>query len=116
MTTKAMLRAFKFRCYPTPEQEAALVQTWGCVRLVFNKALDLRSTTWKQHQRSVSYGDTSAALTAWKREPKLAFLREVSAVPLQQSLRQLQQAFSNFFAKRAKYPRFKTKHGSALSL
>lgn len=109
-------RAFKFRCYPTPQQQATLVQTWGCVRLVFNKALAMRSAAWKHQQRSVSYGETSAALTAWKSDPELGFLREVSTVPLQQSLRHLQQAFSNFFAQRAKYPRCKSKHGSTLSL
>jgi putative transposase len=109
-------RAFRFRCYPTDAQEAVLIQTWGCVRLVFNKALAWRSDVWKHQQHSVSYGETSAALTRWKRDPELAFLREVSTVPLQQSLRHLQRAFANFFAKRAKYPRFKAKRRSNLSL
>ena len=44
-------------------------------------------------------------LTAWKKTEELAFLNEVSSVPLQQALRHLQTAFTNFFAKRAKYPR-----------
>lgn len=101
MTTQTVQRAFKFRCYPTPEQQTVLAQTWGCVRLVFNRALAWRSDAWKGDRRSVSYGDTSAALTQWKRDPELGFLREVSTVPLQQSLRHLQRAFTNFFAKRA---------------
>ena len=54
-------------------------------------------------------------LTAWKREPELTFLAEVSSVPLQQSLRHLQGAFTNFFEKRAKYPTFKTKRRSRAS-
>jgi putative transposase len=109
-------RAFRFRCYPNAVQQTALAQTWGCVRLVFNKALAWRSDVWKHQQRSVSYVETSAALTRWKRDPELAFLREVSTVPLQQSLRHLQRGFANFFAKRAKYPRFKARHRSNLSL
>lgn len=116
MTTQVVQRAFRFRCYPTAAQESVLVQTWGCVRLVFNKALAMRSDEWKRNQRSVSHAETDKALTQWKQDPELSFLREVSAVPLQQSLRQLQQAFANFFAKRAKYPRFKSKHRSSLSL
>ncbi|MBC9719770.1 IS200/IS605 family element transposase accessory protein TnpB, partial [Streptomyces sp. TRM66268-LWL] len=56
-----------------------------------------------------------AMLTAWKRTEELAFLNEVSAVPLQQCLRHLQTAFTNFFAKRAKYPRFKTRKKSRKS-
>lgn len=116
VSAQSVQRAFRFRCYPTHDQQAALVQTWGCVRLVFNKALAWRSEAWSREHRSVSYADTDKALTQWKRDPDLAFLREVSTVPLQQSLRQLQTAFTNFFAKRAKYPRFKAKHRSSLSL
>ena len=51
-------------------------------------------------------------LTAWKKTEELAFLNEVSSVPLQQALRHLQTAFTNFFAKRAKYPRFKSRKKS----
>jgi putative transposase len=54
-------------------------------------------------------------LTGWKREPELAFLGEVSSVPLQQTLRHLQGAFTNFWEKRAKYPTFKTKRRSRAS-
>ncbi|NER78433.1 MAG: IS200/IS605 family element transposase accessory protein TnpB, partial [Leptolyngbya sp. SIO1D8] len=60
------------------------------------------------------YKETSAMLTQWKQEEELGFLNEVSCVPLQQGLRHLQKAFTNFFAGRAKYPNFKKKrHGGA---
>jgi putative transposase len=49
-------------------------------------------------------------LTEWKKQEDLQFLNEVSCVPLQQGLRHLQKAFSNFFEGRAKYPNFKKKH------
>lgn len=110
-----MLRAFKFRFYPTTEQETLLRKTLGCVRLVYNKALAARTEAWYQKQQRVGYAQTSSWLTGWKQEEELAFLNEVSCVPLQQGLRHLQSAFSNFFAGTTKYPNFKKKRngGSA---
>ena len=108
-------RAFKYRCYPTPEQAAELARTFGCVRLVYNRALDARTTAWYQEQRRVSYVQTSALLTEWKRTEELAFLGEVSSVPLQQALRHLQGAFVAFWEGRAHYPRFKSKKRSRAS-
>lgn len=110
-----MQRAFRYRFYPTPEQESLLRRTLGCVHLVYNRALDARSTAWVTESKSISYLQTSAMLTAWKKQDDLEFLNEVSSVPLQQTLRHLQTAFSSFFSKRAKYPTFKKKRngGSA---
>ncbi|WP_405995975.1 RNA-guided endonuclease InsQ/TnpB family protein [Streptomyces sp. NBC_00986] len=108
-------RAFKYRFYPTDEQAAGLSRTFGCVRLVYNKALEERTRAWYGEQRRVSYVQSSAALTEWKKTEELAFLAEVSCVPLQQALRHLQTAFGNFFAKRAKYPRFKSRKKSRSS-
>jgi putative transposase len=108
-------RAFKYRFYPTPEQATELSRTFGCVRLVYNRALEERTRAWYGEQRRVSYVESSAALTEWKTDPALAFLSEVSSVPLQQSLRHLQTAYVNFFAKRARYPRFKSKKRSRFS-
>ncbi|MGX4687715.1 RNA-guided endonuclease InsQ/TnpB family protein [Streptomyces sp. JNUCC 63] len=108
-------RAFKYRFYPTDEQAAELSRTFGCVRLVYNKALQERTRAWYGEQRRISYVQSSAALTQWKKTEELAFLAEVSSVPLQQALRHLQTAFANFFAKRAKYPRFKSRKKSRAS-
>jgi putative transposase len=102
-------RAYKYRFYPTPSQEELLRRTMGCVRLVYNKALAARTEGWYQRQERVGYNQTSSLLTAWKKEENLAFLNEVSCVPLQQTLRHLSKAFENFWAKRASYPRFKKK-------
>lgn len=110
-----MERAFKYRFYPTAEQESLLRRTLGCVRLVYNRALAARTEAWYQHQERVGYNQTSSMLTQWKRDEDLSFLNEVSCVPLQQGLRHLQTAFTNFWAGRAKYPNFKKKRngGSA---
>ena len=110
-----MEKAHRYRFYPTPEQESLLRRTLGCVRLVYNKALHERTQAWYERQERVGYPETSTMLTQWKREEDLDFLNEVSCVPLQQGLRHLQTAFTNFFAGRTKYPNFKKKHhgGSA---
>ncbi|MFE2068522.1 RNA-guided endonuclease InsQ/TnpB family protein [Streptomyces sp. NPDC059467] len=114
MVTAQVKRAFKYRFYPTDEQAAELSRTFGCVRKVYNLALAARTQAWARQER-VNYNATSAMLTAWKKTEELAFLNEVSSVPLQQCLRHLQTAFTHFFAKRAKYPRFKSKKKSRRS-
>ncbi|MEM8722742.1 MAG: RNA-guided endonuclease TnpB family protein [Cyanobacteria bacterium P01_G01_bin.39] len=108
-------RAYKFRFYPTAEQEKLLRRTMGCVRLVYNKALATRTEAWYKRQERIQYKETSSLLTSWKKTEELDFLNEVSCVPLQQCLRHLQKAFANFWSKRAKYPMFKAKRngGSA---
>jgi len=110
-----MEKAYSYRFYPTPEQESLLRRTLGCVRLVYNQALHARTQAWYQRQERIGYTQTSSMLTSWKKQQELDFLNEVSCVPLQQCLRHLQTAFTNFFAGRAQYPNFKKKHqgGSA---
>ena len=108
-------RAYKYRFFPTAEQENLLRRTMGCVRLVYNKALAAKTNGWYERQERIDYKQTSSLLTGWKKTEDLDFLNEVSCVPLQQCLRHLQKAFANFWGKRAKYPRFKAKRngGSA---
>ncbi|GAA0376555.1 RNA-guided endonuclease TnpB family protein [Streptomyces blastmyceticus] len=112
--TSHVKRAFKYRFYPTDAQAAELSRTFGCVRKVYNLALAARTEAWARQER-VNYNATSAMLTMWKKTEELAYLSEVSSVPLQQTLRHLQGAFTNFFAKRARYPRFKSKKNSRAS-
>ncbi|WP_328513483.1 transposase [Streptomyces mirabilis] len=107
-------RAYRYRFYPTDAQTAELSRTFGCVRKVYNMALAARTEAWTRQERA-NYNQTSAMLTAWKKTGELAYLNEVSSVPLQQALRHLQTAFANFFGKRAKYPRFKSRKKSRKS-
>ncbi|MEU8001351.1 RNA-guided endonuclease TnpB family protein [Catellatospora sp. NPDC049111] len=111
----AVKRAFKYRFYPTDVQAAQLSRTFGCVRLVYNMALQARTEAWTQRQERIDYNATSALLTAWKKTDDLAFLNEVSCVPLQQALRHLQTAYTNFWAKRARHPTYKSKRRSRRS-
>ena len=105
------LRGFKYRFYPNSAQRLELAQTFGCTRFVYNWALALRTNSYYQDNVSLSYTDTSNALTKLKKDSEKPWLKQVSAVPLQQGLRHLNTAFINFFAGRNKYPRFKKKNG-----
>ncbi|MFE9920741.1 RNA-guided endonuclease InsQ/TnpB family protein [Streptomyces sp. NPDC005774] len=114
MTSTYVKRAFKYRFHPTDAQAAELSRTFGCVRKVYNLALAARTEAWARQER-INYNATSAMLTAWKKTEELAYLNDVSSVPLQQTLRHLQNAFTHFFGKRSQYPRFKSRKKSRRS-
>lgn len=101
-------KGFKYRFYPTEEQQAVLAKVFGHTRYVWNWALELRTNTYYEEGESLSYTDTARRLTDLKKEK--TWLREVSSVALQQKLRDLDQAFQNFFDGRCGYPNFKSKH------
>jgi putative transposase len=115
VTTNHVKRAFTYRFHPTHAQAAELSRTSGCVRKVYNMALAARTEAWVTRQERVNYNQTSAMPTAWKKTGELAYRNDVSSVPLQQTLRHLPTAFTNFFGKRAKYPRFKSRKKSRKS-
>ncbi len=104
------LRGFKYRFFPTSAQRLELAQTFGCTRYIYDWALALRTNSYYQDNVPLTYTDTSNALTKLKKDPEKPWLKEVSSVPLQQGLRNLNTAFNNFFAGRSKYPRFKKKN------
>ena len=115
MSVRVVKRAYKYRCYPTPEQAGLLNRTFGSVRYVYNRALAERSRAWTQEHKRVKFAETCRMLTAWKNDPDTAWLYEVSNVALQQGLQHLQHAYVNFWAKRAKYPTFKSRKRSRAS-
>jgi putative transposase len=102
-------KAFKYRFFPTASQSAQLARTFGCARYVWNWGLERRTTAWQQDKKSLNYHATAQMLTELKKEEERNFLGEVSSVVLQQTLRNLDTAFTNFFEKRAEYPKFKTR-------
>ncbi len=103
--------AYKCRAYPDADQRQMLARTFGCVRVVWNRTLADRHRLYHTEGKSLSYTASDAALTVMKKTPDLEWLNEVSSVPLQQALRHQYKAFSAFFAKRARYPRFKSRQG-----
>ena len=86
-------RAYQYRIYPTDEQKQMLARTFGCARFVYNWALRLRSDAYYERQERISYHQTSAKLTALKKQPAYAWLNEVSCVPTQQSSSSLDERF-----------------------
>ena len=100
-------RAYRYRFYPTDSQVRDFACTFGCVRFVYNWGLATRKHAYFHEGKSLSYNDLAAMLPALKEE--YPWLREVSAVPVQQALRHLERAFVNFFEGRADYPTFKKK-------
>ena len=99
--------SYKFRIYPNSEQETILKKTVGCCRFVYNYALGLSKETWKNDKKSTSYVQSSAAITELRRQVETKWLRDVSSVALQQSLRNLDNAFTNLFKHGGGYPKFK---------
>ena len=89
---------YNYRLYPTPGQRAALVRAFGCARVVFNDGLRIREQAYAAGLPYVTDAELSARLTASKATPERAWLGEVSAVVLQQSLADLNTAYRNFFA------------------
>ena len=104
-------RTYRYRLYPNEAQKAELARTFGCSRWVYNWALETKTKAYYQDEESLSFTDLSSRLTSKKKEEETEWLSEVSAVTLQQSLRNLNQAFTNFFEGRAEYPSFKSKKG-----
>ena len=104
-----MFKAIKIRLYPSKGQRCLIEQTLGCCRLIYNKGLEKRISDYKNSVKT-NYCQTSKMLTELKKTDEFAFLRQADSVALQTSLKDLDKAFANFFAKRAKYPRFKSKH------
>jgi putative transposase len=108
-----MRTAYRCRAYPDQAQQHMMARTFGCVRVVWNRTLAARRARYAAGGTGTSYAETDQALTVMKKDPGLAFLTEVSSVPLQQALRHQHQAFGAFFARRARYPRFKSRRSGS---
>ena len=111
-----MKARYQYRFYPTDQQQQSLAQLFGCVRVVWNDALAF----CKQSEKLPGYNNLSSLLTQAKKTDVRKWLADVSAVPLQQSLRHLDTAYKNFFnsrngkrkGKKVGIPKFKKKTGN----
>jgi putative transposase len=102
-------KAFRYRLLPTPEQEGVLRQFAGARRFIWNWSLARRKAHYQATGKTLPLSQLYAELTALKREPGTAWLREMDSQALQQAIRDLDRAFVSFFARRAKFPRFKAR-------
>ena len=105
---KTIYKSYKYRVYPTQTQKELLIQTFGSVRYVWNTILDWRNKEYIQNKTKINYSLSSKKLTEIK--SNINWLKNISSVALQQTLKDQDIAFNNFFSKRSKFPKFKSKH------
>jgi putative transposase len=103
------LQAFKYELMPTGEQQRNMRRFAGSCRFVFNKALALQKQRYEQGEKKLGYAGLCKELTAWRNGTETPWLADAPTHPLQQTLKDLERAYANFFAKRADFPRFKKK-------
>ena len=102
-------KAYKFRIYPTEEQKNLLAKTFGCVRFIYNQMLAEQKETYERFKDNKALLKKQKFPTPAKYKGEFEWLKEVDSLALANAQLNLQEAYRNFFAKRAKYPRFKTR-------
>ena len=107
-----MKRAYKYKIKPTMKQQHQLQQVFGCTRFIYNWGLDIKSKSWSIEHKTISYFELAKKLTELKKNEKYKWLKQIPAECLQQSLRNLDNAYTQFFKGIKSFPRFKTKKNS----
>ncbi|AQR65003.1 cytosine methyltransferase [Aquaspirillum sp. LM1] len=103
------LQAYKYELRPDGQQERQMRRFAGSCRFVFNKALALQRARYERGEKKLGYAGLCKLLTEWRNSVETAWLAEAPVHPLQQTLKDLERAYTNFFARRADFPRFKKK-------
>ncbi|WP_298727726.1 transposase, partial [uncultured Ferrovibrio sp.] len=103
------LQAFKYELMPNGQQERQMRRFAGSCRFVYNKALALQKARYEQGEKKLGYAGLCKLLTEWRNSADTQWLADAPVHPLQQTLKDLERAYNNFFAKRADFPRFKKK-------
>lgn len=106
-------KSFKYRVYPTKEQEELIQKTFGCIRYVYNYFLNMKIELYKTEQKSITNNQCSKALTQLKKENE--WLREPDKCSLQYALKDLDNAYKRFFKKHSGFPKFKSKKNNKKS-
>lgn len=107
---KTIFKSFKFRIYPSKEQEVLMAKHFGACRFVFNHYLNKRKETYLEDKKSLNYYDNANDLTQLKKDENFNWLKEINSQSLQSSLRNLDSSYMRFFRKQTKFPRFKSKY------
>src|SRR5438105_6013854 len=110
---RSATRSYRIRAYPNGAQHRLLARWLGATRWLWNTTLEIRSEAYRECGLKLTWEDLSRWLTQWKRTAGHEWLAQVPATCLTQCLRDQETAFGNFFAHRARYPRFKRKSISA---
>ncbi|KDX48424.1 RNA-guided endonuclease InsQ/TnpB family protein [Escherichia coli] len=101
------LQAFKFQLRPGGQQECEMRRFAGACRFVFNRALARQNENHEAGNKYIPYGKMASWLVEWKNATETQWLKDSPSQPLQQSLKDLERAYKNFFQNRAAFPRFK---------
>lgn len=107
-----MKRAYTYKIKPTVKQQHQLLQAFGCARFIYNWGLDIKTKAWTNEHKSVSYFELAHELTQLKQTEEHKWLKNVPNVCLQQSLRCLDNAYTQFFKAKKGFPNFKSKKHS----
>ena len=94
-------QAFKFELMPSGAQRRLMARIAGCCRFVYNEALVGQKARYERGERKLGYAALCKQLTAWRNSAQRPWLKEAPTHPLQQALKDLERAYSNFFAGRA---------------
>lgn len=103
-------KAYKYRIYPTEEQEVLISKSFGCVRFVYNRALDIKTALYQKENKGISIFELTNEMAKWKEREEFSWLNEVNSQCLQMSLRNLDSAFTRFFKEKKGFPKFKSKY------
>ena len=109
-------KAYKYKIKPNQQQEELLSKFFGCVRYIYNWGLNAKTSAYKENGKVVGYIQLAKELTSLKQHQDHKWLNECTTEALQQSLRCLDNAFTAFFRKKTKYPRFKSKKHTRVSV
>ena len=102
-------KGYKYRIYPTKEQEILIAKTFGCCRFVYNKALSLKMSLYSKEKKGISVFNLMKEMVKWKDLEETKWLKEVNSQSLQQSLVNLDCAYTRFFKEKKGFPKFKAK-------
>ena len=106
-----MHKGYKARIYPTREQQNIIFRMFGSCRFVYNYFLSERVRSYREDGVSLTYSKTANMLTVLKQDEDYLWLNECDSMSLQESLRNLDRAYQNFFKGNARFPRFHSKRG-----
>lgn len=104
-----IIKAFKYRIYPTKEQEVLLAKHFGAKRFIWNHFLEKRKNEYLENKKTLNYYDNAKEIPELKKQEERKWLKEVNSQTIQATLRDLEVAYSRFFSKQGMFPRFKSK-------
>ena len=105
-----MLKSFKYKLKPNEEQIVLLNKHFGSIRFVYNHFLNERKLEYETNKNNINYYDNAKSLTELKKQQNFNWLNEINSQSLQDSLKNLETAYKNFFRFKKGFPKFKSKH------